>query len=59
MCDPYIAACHLTKCDIINEVKLFPTVYFLYTQDVLLQFSDIIQSDVRLQKQVHILYVGN
>ena len=24
---PLKAACHLTKCDVINEVKLFPTAY--------------------------------
>ena len=24
---PHTAACHLTKCDVINDVKLFPTVY--------------------------------
>ena len=24
---PHKAACHLTKCDVINDVKLFPTVY--------------------------------
>ena len=24
---PYKAACHLMKCDIVNDVKLFPTVY--------------------------------
>ena len=26
-CKPYKAACHPTKCDVINDVKLFPTVY--------------------------------
>ena len=24
---PHKARCHLTKCDVINDVKLFPTVY--------------------------------
>ena len=26
-CKPHIAARHSTKCDVINDVKLFPTVY--------------------------------
>ena len=26
-CRPYKAACHPTRCDIINDIKLFPTVY--------------------------------
>ena len=26
-CKPQNAARHLTKCDVINDVKLFPTVY--------------------------------
>ena len=26
-CKPLKAACHLTVCDVINDVKLFPTVY--------------------------------
>ena len=26
-CKPHKAACHPTKCDVINEVKQFPTVY--------------------------------
>ena len=26
-CKLHTAACQLTKCDIINDVKLFPTVY--------------------------------
>ena len=26
-CKPFIAARHPTKCDVINDVKLFPTVY--------------------------------
>ena len=27
LCKPHKAARHQTKCDIINDVKLFPTVY--------------------------------
>ena len=45
-CKPHKAAPHPMKCDIINDVKLFPTV-------ILLQFFDFIQSDVVLQNQVH------
>ena len=26
-CKPNNAACHPTKCDVINDIKLFPTVY--------------------------------
>ena len=26
-CKPHKIACHPTKCDVINDVKLFPTVY--------------------------------
>ena len=26
-CRPYKAACHPARCDIINDIKLFPTVY--------------------------------
>ena len=26
-CKPHNAACHPTRCDVINDVKLFPTVY--------------------------------
>ena len=40
---------HQTKCDIINEVKLFPKV----SQDILLQIFDVIQSDVAIQNQEH------
>ena len=38
---PHKAAQHPTKCEVINDVKLFP------------QFFDVIQSDVALQNQVH------
>ena len=27
-CKPHNAACYLMKCDVINDVKLFPTVQF-------------------------------
>ena len=50
-CKPHNAACHPTKCDAINDVKPFPTVYI--SQDILSQILDVIQSDVALQKQVH------
>ena len=43
-CKPQKAASHLRKCDVINEVKLFLTVYLLH--DILLQVFDVIQSDV-------------
>ena len=26
-CKPHKGVCHPTKCDVINDVKLFPTVY--------------------------------
>ena len=44
------AACHPTRCDVINDTKLFPTVY---CRIILLQIFDVIQSDVELQNQVH------
>ena len=43
------SARHPTIWDVINDVKLFPTV----SQDILSQIFDVIQSDVALQKQVH------
>ena len=46
---PHEAARHPTKCDVINDIKLFLTVY----QDILLQIFDVIQADVSLQNQVH------
>ena len=49
-CKPYIATCHPTKCDIINDVKLFQTVY---RRICCRKYFDIIQSDIVLQKQVH------
>ena len=48
-CKPHNAARHPTKCDVINDVKLFPAVY----QDILSQIFGVIQSEVTLQKQVH------
>ena len=49
-CKPHKAARHPIKCDVINDVKLFPTVYRrIYCR----KFFDIIQSDVALQKQVY------
>ena len=36
---PHRAACHTTKCDIINDIKLFPTI----TQNILLHISNFIQ----------------
>ena len=42
------AACHPTKCDIINDIKLFLTVYHKISQ-----IFDNVQSDVAFQKQVH------
>ena len=44
---PYKGVRHPTKCDVINDIKLFPTY------DLLSQIFDFIQSDVVLQKQVH------
>ena len=38
-------ACHPTKCDVINDIKLFP--------DILSQAFDVIQSDAVLQKHVN------
>ena len=42
---PHKGVRHPTKCDVINDVKLFLTV--------LSQIFDVIQSYVALQKQVH------
>ena len=41
------ATCHPTKCDVTNNVKLFPTVYLCNT--LLSQISNVIQSDMVLQ----------
>ena len=46
-CKPHKATGHPTKCDVINDVKLFPTC------DILLQIFYFIQLDVLLQTQVH------
>ena len=49
-CKPYKATRHQTKCGVIDDVKLFPTVYRrIYCR----KFFDVIQSDVALQMQVH------
>ena len=45
------AARHPTRCDVINDVKLFPTVYCSISHTV--ANFDVIQSDVALQNQVH------
>ena len=42
---PHKASCHPIKCDIINDVKLYPTVYSEYT----VTNSQFIQSDTELQ----------
>ena len=43
-----------TKCHVINDFKLFLTVYCrIYRIDILLQIFYVIQSNVALQKQVH------
>ena len=49
-CKSHKAAPRPTKCDVINDVKVFLTVY---RQDILSQFFYYIQSDVELQKHVH------
>ena len=48
-CKTHKAARHPMKCDVINDIKLFPTV----SQDILSQIFDVIQSEVALQNQVH------
>ena len=47
---PHKAACHPTRCGVINDVRLFPTVYRRIHCS---NFLDVIQSDVSLQNQVH------
>ena len=56
ICKPHSATRYPMKCDIIDDVKLFPTVYrriYSISQDILSQIFDGIQSEVALQKQVH------
>ena len=49
-CKSYKAAHYPTVCDVINDVKLFLTVYRrIYCHKIF----DVIQSDVVLQNQVH------
>ena len=47
-CMPHKAAFHPTKCDVINDVKLFQTL-----QDIPSHIFDVFQSEVTLQKKVH------
>ena len=49
---PHDVTCHTTKCFVINDFKLFPTLY------ILSQIFDIIQSKVRLEL-ILMLYGGN
>ena len=49
-CKQHKAALHPKKCDVINDIKLYPTVY---RRIILLQIFDVIQSNVALQKQEH------
>ena len=44
-CKPHKGVCHPTKCSVINDIKIFPTVY------ILSQIFDVIQSDVALQSK--------
>ena len=49
-CKPHKAAHHLTKCDVIYDIKQFPSVYSrIYCR----KFYDVIQSGVGIEKQVH------
>ena len=50
---PHDATCYITKCCVINDVKLFPTVYH-----ILSQIFDIIQSKLTLEL-ILMLYGGN
>ena len=45
-CKPHKAARHSTKYDVINDIKLFPTVYTVAN-------FEVIKSDVALQTLVH------
>ena len=49
---PCKAAYHPSKCDVVNDVKQFLTVYDSISQDILSQMFDVIQSDFALEKQV-------
>ena len=50
-CKPRKTVRHPTKCDVINDVKQFQTVYRrIYCR----KFFDVIQSEEALQKQVHL-----
>ena len=52
---PHNATRHSMKCDVINDVKLFPTVYPAYSisQDIPSQIFYVIQSEASLQNQMH------
>ena len=52
---PHKAACHLTKCGVINDITISDSI----SKNILSQFFDVIQSDVALQKQMHWNYVCN
>ena len=43
------AALYPTKCDVTNDIKLFPTAY----RRITVANFDVIQANVLLQKQVH------
>ena len=53
-CKPHEVVCNLTKCDIIKDVRLVLIVHVY--RDILSQISNIIQSDIALQQQVHTKY---
>ena len=55
---PHKGVCHPTKCDVINDIKLFSTVcpstvyrrIYSISQDILSQIFDVIQSDLARNK---------
>ena len=54
---PNVGARIPRKCDVINDVKLSPTVQYIAGYTVIAGFTvanfDVIQSEVALHKQVH------
>ena len=50
-CKRHKATWHPTKCDIINDVKLFQQ--YGISQNILLLVFDVIQSNITFQIQVH------
>ena len=50
-CKPHKGVRFPIKCDVINDSKLFPTVYRKIR--ILLQIFDTFQSDVALQNHEH------